>query len=144
MSTADLPVVMEPVRAYLDRANISFGARDLLADTGLGDAQYGLGGSAFFVGYATMQLPSLCGARRFGAPRWLAFILFCWGVTSMSFAALRGAGGAAEFTFYALRLLLGQLWGPSGGGYCNAPARESSIDVLAPSPAMLCRRTWRL
>ena len=49
--------------AYLDRANISFGARDLLADTGLGDAQYGLGGSAFFVGYATMQLPSLCGAR---------------------------------------------------------------------------------
>ena len=93
--------------AYLDRANIAFGARDLLADTGLGDAQYGLGGSAFFVGYATMQLPSLCGARRFGAPRWLAFILFCWGVTSMSFAALRGAGGAAEFTFYALRLLLG-------------------------------------
>ena len=93
--------------AYLDRANISFGARDLLADTGLGDAQYGLGGSAFFVGYAMMQLPSLCGARRFGAPRWLAFILFCWGVTSMSFAALRGAGGAAEFAFYALRLLLG-------------------------------------
>ena len=25
----------------------------------------------------------------------------------VSFAALRGAGGAAEFTFYALRLLLG-------------------------------------
>ena len=52
--------------------------------------------------------PCSCRALRraaLGAPRWLAFIL-CWGVTSMSFAALRGAG-AAEFTFYALRLLLG-------------------------------------
>ena len=91
----------------LGRRQHLVGARDLLADTGLGDAQYGLGGSAFFVGYATMQLPSLCGARRLGAPRREAFILFCWGVTSMSFAALRGAGDAAEFTFYALRLLLG-------------------------------------
>jgi hypothetical protein len=59
-----LPVLfLLALLAYLDRSNISFGARQLGNATGIGDAEYGFGGSAFFVGYATLQLPSMAGAR---------------------------------------------------------------------------------
>ena len=97
--------------AYLDRSNISFAAHDLRNDTGIGDAEYGLGSSAFFVGYATLQLPSMLGARYFGAPCWLAMIMSLWGVVAALFAALC-CHRPEDITlggFYILRFLLGAL-----------------------------------
>lgn len=97
--------------AYLDRSNISFAAHDLRNDTGIGDAEYGLGSSAFFVGYATLQLPSMLGARRFGAPCWLAVIMSLWGVVAALFAALccHRSEDVTLAGFYILRFLLGAL-----------------------------------
>ena len=97
--------------AYLDRSNISFAANDLRNDTGIGDAEYGLGSSAFFVGYATLQLPSMLGARYFGAPCWLAVIMSLWGVVAALFAALccHRSEDVTLAGFYILRFLLGAL-----------------------------------
>ena len=97
--------------AYLDRSNISFAAHDLRNDTGIGDAEYGLGSSAFFVGYATLQLPSMLGARYFGAPCWLAVIMSLWGVVAALFAALccHRSEDVTLAGFYILRFLLGAL-----------------------------------
>jgi len=97
--------------AYLDRSNMSFAAHDLRNDTGIGDEEYGFGSSAFFVGYATLQLPSMLGARYFGAPCWLAATMSLWGVVAALFAALccHLPEGTTLGGFYILRFLLGAL-----------------------------------
>ena len=95
--------------AYLDRANLSFSAKELEADTSIGDYEYGMGGSAFFVGYTSCQLLGTLMARRLGAPVWLAIIMTLWGVVAASFAALCCHKDHDVAVFYLLRVALGAL-----------------------------------
>jgi ACS family tartrate transporter-like MFS transporter len=88
--------------AYLDRVNIGFAALTMNQDLGFSPAVYGFGAGVFFWGYFLFEVPSNILLVRFGANRWLARIMFTWGLASMAMALTRGS-----MSFYALRFLLG-------------------------------------
>src|SRR3954470_17861918 len=90
------------VVAYIDRVNIGFAASILQRDLGLTDAQYGYGAGLFFVGYFLFEVPSNLILKRVGARRWIARILFGWGIVSMGMIFVRGV-----WSFYTARVLLG-------------------------------------
>jgi ACS family tartrate transporter-like MFS transporter len=90
------------VIAYIDRVNIGFAATELQKDLGLSDAVFGLGGGLFFLGYCLFEIPSNLILERVGARRWIARIMFGWGLVSMGMMFMTGT-----WTFYAARVLLG-------------------------------------
>ncbi len=103
--------------AYLDRVNIGFARLQMAADLAYSDAVYGFGAGIFFIGYFLFEVPSNLLLERVGARRWIARIMVTWGLVSGAFAwvdvipwgplpALFGVP-PLEFSFYALRLLLG-------------------------------------
>ena len=63
---------------------------------------YGLGVAAFYCGYSLFEVPSNLMLERFGARRWLARIMFTWGLISMAMALVH-----LPWHFYLLRFLLG-------------------------------------
>ncbi len=54
------------------------------------------------VGYVLFQVPSNMVLTYVGAPRWLSFITFAWGIVAMNCAFISG-----RTSFFVLRLLLG-------------------------------------
>ncbi|WPL19828.1 Putative tartrate transporter [Thiorhodovibrio winogradskyi] len=88
--------------AYLDRINVSFAALHMNQDLNLGAAAYGTGAGIFFLGYVLFEIPSNLLLRRIGPRIWIARIMITWGLISMAMALVRD-----EWTFYALRFLLG-------------------------------------
>lgn len=88
--------------AYVDRANISFAAATMNADLGFSEAVYGIGASAFFIGYALFEVPSNLMLARFGARLWLARIMLTWGIISAATAFVQG-----PWQFYFMRFALG-------------------------------------
>jgi MFS transporter, ACS family, tartrate transporter len=109
------------VICYIDRTNVGFAKAGLARDVGLGDAAYGLAAGIFFIGYVLFEAPSTGGMLRFGARKWLPFIVISWGVfaTAMflitdatSFNVLRFLLGAAEAGFFPAVLFYFTLWFP--------------------------------
>jgi MFS family permease len=90
------------VVAYLDRVNVSFAQLQLEDDLGFSDTIFGLGAGIFSLGYVIFGVPSNLMLERFGARRWLAWIMMVWGVLSASMMFIEGAA-----SFYTLRFLLG-------------------------------------
>jgi MFS transporter, ACS family, tartrate transporter len=90
------------VVAYLDRVNVSFAQLQLEEDLGFSDTIFGLGAGIFSLGYVIFGMPSNVLLERFGARRWLSWIMMAWGVISASMLFIEGAG-----SFYVLRFLLG-------------------------------------
>lgn len=88
--------------AYMDRINISFASLRMNADLHFSATVYGLGAGLFFIGYAFCEVPSNLLMLRFGARRWLARIMFTWGLLATVMMFVR-----TPFQFYAVRLLLG-------------------------------------
>ncbi|QGZ65471.1 MFS transporter [Paraburkholderia acidisoli] len=88
--------------AYIDRSNISFAKLQMLGSLGLSEVAYGLGASLFFIGYLIFEIPSNVLLHKYGAPRWMARIMFTWGVVTILLAFTQNAT-----MFYALRFLLG-------------------------------------
>src|SRR6476646_7911303 len=88
--------------SYLDRVNVAFAAATMNSDLGFTASVYGLGVGIFFIGYFFFEVPSNLFLERFGARKWIARIMFTWGVLSASMALVRG-----ETSFYTVRLLLG-------------------------------------
>src|ERR1039458_7000150 len=88
--------------AYMDRINISFASLQMNRDLHFSASVYGLGAGLFFIGYALCEVPSNLLLLRFGARRWLARIMFTWGLLAMSMMFVR-----TPLEFYAVRLLLG-------------------------------------
>jgi MFS family permease len=88
--------------AYIDRSNISFAKLQMLGSLGLSEVAYGLGASLFFIGYLLFEVPSNVLLHKYGAPRWMARIMFTWGVVTILLAFTRNAT-----MFYILRFLLG-------------------------------------
>jgi len=90
------------VVAFLDRVNVGFAALTMNKDLGLSSTAYGLGVGLFFPTYFLFEVPSNLALQRFGARRWIARIMFTWGLLSGAMAFVQGEHG-----FYAVRLLLG-------------------------------------
>ncbi|MBV9998549.1 MAG: MFS transporter [Verrucomicrobia bacterium] len=88
--------------AFVDRVNVSFAALTMNKDLGLTPVTYGWGAGIFFIGYVLFEVPSNWALVRVGARRWIARIMFSWGLASMLMAASRG-----PVTFLVFRFLLG-------------------------------------
>jgi len=83
---------------------------------------YGFGAGLFFIGYALCEVPSNLLLLRFGAKRWLARIMFTWGLlaaatmfvrTPWQFNAIRLLLGAAEAGFFPGVIYYLTLWFPA-------------------------------
>jgi len=88
--------------AFIDRTNLSFAELPMSAALGFSKLVYGTGAGVFFIGYALCEVPSNLLLVRFGARRWLARIMFTWGLLAIGMMFVRNAP-----QFYALRFLLG-------------------------------------
>src|SRR6058998_4399942 len=84
--------------AYLDRVNVSFAALTMNKDLGLSASAFGFGAGIFFLAYFLFEVPSNLFLERVGARRWIARIMFTWGVLSGGMAFIVG-----EKSFYVLR-----------------------------------------
>ena len=107
--------------AYLDRVNVSFAALTMNKDLGLSATAYGLGAGIFFLSYFLFEVPSNLVLERFGARRWIARIMFTWG---LSRAPWRSSAGANE--------LLRRCACCSGGGGGILPRHHLLPDAVVP------------
>jgi MFS family permease len=87
---------------FLDRVNVGFGALQMNGDLKLNAAAFGFGAGLFFVGYFIFEVPSNLLLYKFGARRWIARIMFTWGLCATGMVFIQGAN-----SFYAVRFLLG-------------------------------------
>jgi MFS family permease len=88
--------------AYLDRVNLGFAGASMSKDLGFTAAIFGSAAGIFFIAYFLCEVPSNLALERFGARRWIARIMFSWGLIS---AAQAWVGGATSFN--VVRFLLG-------------------------------------
>ncbi|VTU35979.1 MFS transporter [Variovorax sp. PBL-E5] len=88
--------------AYLDRVNLGFAGASMSKDMGFTSAIFGSAAGIFFIAYFLFEVPSNLALERFGARRWIARIMFSWGLIS---AAQAWVGGATSFN--VVRFLLG-------------------------------------
>jgi MFS family permease len=100
---------------YIDRMNVGFAALTM-------NKAIGLSSTAFFAGYLVFEVPSNLILAKIGARRWMARILFTWGIVSgftafvwndWSFAGIRFLLGVAEAGFYPGILIYLTWWFPS-------------------------------
>jgi MFS transporter, ACS family, tartrate transporter len=87
---------------YLDRVNLSFAALEMNKDLGFSSTVYGFGAGVFFIAYFLLETPSNLILVKVGARRWIARIMFTWGLLSGAMAFVQG-----ETSFYIVRFLLG-------------------------------------
>ena len=108
--------------AYMDRVNISFASLQMNRDLHFSASVYGMGAGLFFIGYALCEVPSNLLLLRFGAKRWLARIMFTWGLlaaammfvrTPIEFNVLRFLLGMAEAGFFPGVIYYLTLWFPA-------------------------------
>ncbi|HEY1986051.1 MAG TPA: MFS transporter [Terracidiphilus sp.] len=88
--------------AYMDRINISFASLQMNRDLHFSATVYGVGAGLFFIGYALCEVPSNLLMLRYGARRWLARIMFTWGLLAAAMMFVR-----TPLEFYLVRFLLG-------------------------------------
>lgn len=108
--------------SYLDRVNVGFAALTMNADIGLSASVYGWGAGLFFIGYCLFEVPSNLLMAKVGARRWIARILFTWGLIATcmalvegpkSFLTLRFLLGVAEAGFFPAVILYLTFWFPA-------------------------------
>jgi MFS transporter, ACS family, tartrate transporter len=108
--------------AYIDRANIAVAALTMNKDLGFSTSTYGLGAGIFFIGYFIFEVPSNLILKRVGARRWIARIMFTWGILSAacafvtgptSFIVVRFLLGVAEAGFFSGVMLYFTYWFPA-------------------------------
>jgi MFS transporter, ACS family, tartrate transporter len=88
--------------AYLDRVNLGFAGSAMSKDLGFTSTVFGNAAGIFFIAYFLFEVPSNLALERFGARRWIARIMFTWGVISAAQAWVGGSG-----SFDIVRFLLG-------------------------------------
>ena len=132
--------------AYMDRVNISFAALQMNRDLHFSASVYGFGAGLFFLSYAACEVPSNLLLVRFGARRWLARIMFTWGVlsigtlfvkTPVEFYMMRFALGLAEAGFFPGIIYYLSRWFP-------ARQRSRAVSRMCSSwrPVARCRSHW--
>ena len=95
-------VLLLYIIAMIDRTNVGFAALQMNEDLGFSASVYGFGAGVFFLCYALFEVPSNLILARVGARRWIARILFTWGLFATAMMFVDNAT-----TFYILRFLLG-------------------------------------
>jgi ACS family tartrate transporter-like MFS transporter len=117
--------------AYVDRVNISFASLQMNRDLHFSATTYSIGAGLFFIGYALCEVPSNLMLLRFGARKWLARIMFTWGLLAMAmmlvrtpleFNVLRFSLGVAEAGFFPGVIFYLTLWFP-GSARARAVSR---------------------
>ena len=97
--------------AYLDRVNVGFAELSMNKALGLSATAFGFGSGIFFLAYFVFEVPSNLLLDKIGARRWIARIMFTWGLISGAMAFIpqisAATGLSYEYTFYLLRVLLG-------------------------------------
>ncbi|MDB5816855.1 MAG: transporter [Rhizobacter sp.] len=88
--------------AYLDRVNLGFAGSAMSKDLGFSSAVFGSAAGIFFIAYFLFEVPSNLALEKFGARKWIARIMFSWGVIS---ALQAWVGGTTSFNI--VRFLLG-------------------------------------
>jgi ACS family tartrate transporter-like MFS transporter len=88
--------------AFLDRVNVGFAGASMRADLDLSATAFGGAAGIFFIAYFFFEVPSNLALHAFGARRWIARIMFTWGLISGAQAFVTG-----ELSFNVVRLLLG-------------------------------------
>ncbi len=108
--------------SFIDRVNVGFAALTMQADLGLSASAYGFGAGIFFIGYFLFEIPSNLILLRVGAPRWIAIIMWTWGLVSAatafvwskeSFWVVRFILGVAEAGFFPAVILYLTQWFPN-------------------------------
>ncbi|MGA2992310.1 MAG: MFS transporter, partial [Candidatus Korobacteraceae bacterium] len=121
--------------AYVDRVNVGFASLTMNKDIGLSPYMYGLGAGIFFWGYFLFEIPSNLILAKIGARRWIARILFTWGLVAVamawvqgpkSFVTMRFILGIAESGFFPGVILSWTYWFPA-----RYRARIISLFMLA-------------
>lgn len=97
-----LPIAILTFVNAIDRMNISYAGHAMSAELGLSPEAFGLGVSAFFLGYLVFQYPHAAMLRRFGIRPWLLVAVTMWGISGLWMSQVRSAE-----EFYAARFLLG-------------------------------------
>ncbi|EEA01535.1 major facilitator superfamily MFS_1 [Burkholderia sp. H160] len=97
--------------AYLDRVNVGFAALQMNKALDLSASAFGFGAGVFFIAYFFFEVPSNLLLERFGASRWIARIMFTWGILAGAMAFIPNiasfTGISPAHVFYGLRVLLG-------------------------------------
>jgi ACS family tartrate transporter-like MFS transporter len=88
--------------AFLDRVNVGFASLMMNKDLGIDPATYGQAAGLFFIGYFFAEVPSNLMLEKFGARKWIARIMFTWGLLSMAMAFVSGTT-----SYFILRFCLG-------------------------------------
>jgi ACS family tartrate transporter-like MFS transporter len=107
--------------AFIDRTNVAVAALTMNKDLGFSAFIFGFGAGIFFLGYFIFEVPSNVILERVGARRWIARIMFTWGIFSAasafvtgttSFILVRFLLGAAEAGFFPGMILYFTYWFP--------------------------------
>ncbi len=97
--------------AYLDRVNVGFAALSMNKDLGFTATVFGFGAGIFFIAYFFFEVPSNLLLDRVGARRWIARIMFTWGLVAGAEAFIpqiaHATGLSPATVFITLRVLLG-------------------------------------
>jgi ACS family tartrate transporter-like MFS transporter len=97
-----LPLALLTMVNAIDRVNVSFAASAMMQDLRFGPQTFGMGISAFFVGYLLFQYPHAALLRRIGIKLWLGSALLLWGLAGLGMAFIDSV-----WQFIGLRFLLG-------------------------------------
>ena len=128
--------------AYLDRVNVTFAQDKLESDLGFSGAVYGFGAGVFFIAYFFLEVPSNLALHKFGARKWIARIMFTWGIISACTALVQGPAsfylvrfllGAAEAGFFPGMILYLRTGSRPGSG--RAPSASSCRRSRSPTPS---------
>jgi ACS family tartrate transporter-like MFS transporter len=90
------------VFCLIDRTNVSIAALQMQPALQFSNEVYGTGAGIFFLGYFLFEVPSNLILERVGARRWIARIMFTWGLLSSAMMFVK-----SPTSFYVLRFLLG-------------------------------------
>ncbi len=108
--------------AYVDRVNVGFAGATMSKDLNFSAAAFGGAAGIFFIAYFFFEVPSNLLLNGFGARRWIARIMFTWGLVSgaqafvtgeLSFNIVRTLLGVAEAGFFPGIIFFLTLWFPS-------------------------------
>lgn len=95
-------LIIGMLMTYMDRANLAVVKAPMSDALGLDATAFGFAAGVFYLGYLFFEIPSNIALHRFGARRWLARIMFSFGIVTLGFTFINGAVGV-----YILRFLLG-------------------------------------
>ena len=98
-----LPIFLVSIIACIDRVNIAYAKLTMEQDlTWITPEIFGAGAGIFFMGYLIFEIPGSLIAAKFSATKWIARIMFTWGLVCVFMAFMH-----TQTEFYLCRFLLG-------------------------------------